>query len=120
MPGGRRKGDGLGRLGGREKGTPNKKTAELREAINKIITDNMDEFNKRLAKCKPNEFCSIIVNLMKYALPSLQSISLKDEGDRKKDVIDVLIQLRDGNKSVMLNELEDENSDNENSNLNDK
>ena len=106
----RTKGDGLGRLGGRKKGTPNKLTTELRDKIGFLLEGNDAEFMERWHKCDPKDFCNIYLQLMKYVLPQLSSITLDDQSKTNTSTIEMLIRLRDGDKNVNLENLNDEES----------
>lgn len=91
----RSKGDGLGRMGGRRKGVPNKVTAELREMIKKFAVDNYDQFVKDWANIKDNEKkCRLYIEMAKFVLPSLSSVSL--ENNVKMDTtVNRIRQMRD-------------------------
>ena len=85
MPSGRRqKGDGLGREGGRKKGTPNKINKERRELLAKFLDDNFDEFvSCWQAIDDPYKKCSIYNDLIPFATPKLQSIELNNTASKK-------------------------------------
>ncbi len=75
----RRKGDGLGRVGGRKKGTPNKVTAEFREMIKKFATENYKNFIDDWTKITDKEKkCRLYIEMVKFVLPSLSSVSLEN------------------------------------------
>ena len=75
----RRKGDGLGRVGGRKKGTPNKITAEFREMIKKFTAENYENFINDWKKITDKEKkCRIYIEMVKFVLPSLSSVSLEN------------------------------------------
>lgn len=75
----RRKGDGLGRVGGRKKGTPNKITAEFREMIKKFTAENYENFINDWTKITDKEKkCRIYIEMVKFVLPSLSSVSLEN------------------------------------------
>ena len=75
----RRKGDGLGRVGGRKKGTPNKVTAEFREMIKKFATENYENFIDDWTKITDKEKkCRLYIEMVKFVLPSLSSVSLEN------------------------------------------
>lgn len=92
---GRTKGDGLGRLGGRAKGTPNKVTAEMRKMISAFTEDNFKEFCDDWKKIMDKEKkCNIYLNMLKFTLPTLSSVSL-EEGEKKDSVSDMLRQMQE-------------------------
>ena len=65
----RPKNDGRGRLGGRAKGTPNKKTGEIRTFISELLTSNREEIKKAI-------------------VPSLQSVDIDAVVDKKRDSVE--------------------------------
>ena len=71
---GRLKNDGLGRLGGRQKGTPNKINGELKEWITQIINDGKNQFIDDLMLLEPKERIKTYVGLLNYVLPKQQAI----------------------------------------------
>lgn len=89
----RQKNDGMGRLGGRAKGTPNKITQEKRELIAKFIDDNwktfMEDWKDMVDKEKK---CQIMVSLLPFAVPKLATIEYKDK-DRPRTFQDELDEL---------------------------
>ena len=61
--------DGRGRLGGREKGTPNKITADLREMIKQLVEENIEQIREDLATLEPLERLKFLEKLMSYVVP---------------------------------------------------
>ena len=83
-PGRRKKGDGLGREGGRKKGTPNKLNKERRELLAKFLDDKFDEFMCAWDSIDdPYKKCSVYTALIPFATPKLQSIELLEQKGRK-------------------------------------
>ena len=75
--GGRKKGDGRGRLGGRAKGTPNKVTKELRERAKEFTDGHFDEFVSAWKMIEdPKEKCDIYLKITKFVLPTLSSVEM--------------------------------------------
>jgi len=66
------------KFGGREQGTPNKLTKELREAINNFLTDNIKEIQKNFDLLEPKDKLYFIEKILSYTLPKMQSISTPD------------------------------------------
>jgi len=73
------------KTGGRQAGTPNKVTGELREWITDLINENRDKIREDFKKLRPRDRLFITEKLMKYVLPTLQSVEVKDEFDRLTD-----------------------------------
>lgn len=78
------KGDGIGRQGGRKKGTPNKINKERRELIAKFLDDNFEEFMLCWqAIDDPYKKCCIYNDMIPFATPKLQSIELNNQVSQK-------------------------------------
>lgn len=83
---GRVSNDGLGRLGGREKGTPNKRSQTIESHI------NLDEINlpNEILKCceslKPLEKAQIMLKLMEYIYPKRKAITQEFKEDESNKV----------------------------------
>lgn len=78
----RTKGDGLGRLGGRAKGTPNKKTLEntdLRAFIRKVVDNNRKTIESDLKKVTPAERLFILDKFIQYSLENPEPKANGDE-----------------------------------------
>lgn len=74
----RQKGDGLGRLGGRKAGTPNKVTKETRELISKFVESRWDEFLAAYDEIvDPDKKCTIMVSLLPFIAPKMASVDYK-------------------------------------------
>ena len=65
----RKKNDGRGRLGGREKGTPNKVTADLRECIKLLIDDNWEQVQQDIKELEPKDRLAFLEKMLRYVVP---------------------------------------------------
>jgi len=63
------------KYGGREKGTPNRLTKELRSVLKDIVYRELETIELRLDELDPKERIELIIKLMPYVFPKLQSIS---------------------------------------------
>ena len=63
------------KYGGRQKGTPNKLTKELRTVLKDILYQELEQIQERLDVLKPKERIELLIKLMPYALPKVTSIS---------------------------------------------
>ena len=63
------------KYGGREKGTPNRLTKELRTLLKDILYQELEEIQERLELLKPKERLELLIKLMPYVLPKTTSIS---------------------------------------------
>lgn len=57
------------KTGGRQKGTPNKTTADLRKWVFEFVDSNMEEFKEEFSKMTRFEKIDIIMKLLPYVLP---------------------------------------------------
>lgn len=77
MPRGRQKGDGRGRLGGREKGTPNKKTQSMRALLARFCEDKYEDFIETYERIlNPKERCEIYLKAQAFVTPKLNAVDL--------------------------------------------
>jgi len=63
------------KYGGREKGTPNKLTKELRTVLKDVLYQELEQIQERLDTLKPKERIELLIKLLPYALPKVTSIS---------------------------------------------
>jgi hypothetical protein len=63
------------KYGGRQKGTPNKLTKELRSVLKDILYQELEQIQVHLDSLKPKERIELLIKLMPYALPKVTSIS---------------------------------------------
>ena len=61
--------------GGRQKGTPNRMTKELRSFLKDILYQELEKIQEHLETLKPKERVELLIKLMPYALPKVTSIS---------------------------------------------
>ena len=63
------------KYGGRQKGTPNRITKELRSLLKDVMYDEIGALQERLDALNPKERVELLIKLMPYALPKLTSVS---------------------------------------------
>ena len=66
------------KTGGREKGTPNKITKELRDTIKEVLESEFKILPKLLESLEPEKRLSLIIKLLPYAVPRLETILYED------------------------------------------
>jgi len=71
---------------GRGKGTPNKLTGEMREALAAILGNEIEQLPKMLDELNPGPRLEIIIKLLEFALPRLKSIETTIEQKNKSDI----------------------------------
>lgn len=64
------------KTGGRELGTPNKITSELRERINDFLTVNWEQVEKDFKSLEPEKRIALFEKLLQYSLPRMQATQL--------------------------------------------
>ena len=63
------------KFGGREKGTPNRLTKELRSALKDIVYQELEKIEEHLDELEPKERLELVLKLMPYTLPKVKNIS---------------------------------------------
>jgi len=63
------------KYGGRQKGTPNRITKELRTLLKDILYQELEQIQERLELLEPKERIELLIKLMPYALPKVTSVS---------------------------------------------
>jgi len=61
--------------GGRKKGTPNKLTKELREALKDVIFNELENIESNLEKLEPKDRVELLIKLMPFVIPKVEKIS---------------------------------------------
>ena len=78
---------GCEKTGGRQKGTPNKVTTDLKEWVKNLIDDNRTQIIKDLKNLDPRDRVAIIERLLKYVLPTGMQINQTIEGGVAVDLL---------------------------------
>ena len=63
------------KFGGREKGTPNRLTKELRPVLKDLVSQELEKIEERLNELRPKERLDLVLKLMPYTLPKVNNIS---------------------------------------------
>ena len=63
------------KYGGRQKGTPNRLTKELRAILKKALHEELENIGDLLEQLKPKERIEIIIKLMPFIFPKMNSVS---------------------------------------------
>lgn len=66
------------KTGGRKKGTPNKITANTKQWIAGLLSDNRGKFAEMLEYLQPLDFVKVYLSLLSYEIPKRQAIGLQD------------------------------------------
>lgn len=81
----RTKNDGRGRMGGRQKGTPNRTTKEARQWLAELIDANREQVRKDLKSLEPKDRLQMLEKLMQYVIPKQQAVNASINLDRLDD-----------------------------------
>lgn len=65
----RQRNDGKGRMGGRQKGTPNKVTGTVKEWLADLIDKNRGQIEADLQQLEPKERLAMLEKFMQYIVP---------------------------------------------------
>lgn len=63
------------KYGGRQKGTPNRMTKELRSVLKDILFEELGEIKEKLDMLEPKERIELVIKLIPYVLPKVNSVS---------------------------------------------
>lgn len=63
------------KTGGREKGTPNKVTKELRDKLKAILANELENLPAELANIPAKERIELLIKLLPYAMPKVQPLT---------------------------------------------
>lgn len=91
--------------GGRQKGTPNKTTAQIKDMITELVGNQMEKWPvviNKMMKDDPVEAMKITGRLIDYVLPKQTKIDL--EGELKHKVEKIVIEIKRGNDGKMEND----------------
>lgn len=91
----RPKNDGRGRIGGRKKGTPNKATATIREAIAAMWKDYHDSglFQKDIEALDSQTRAAVMEKYAQYVAPKLKTIDAEVSHSGRLTIEDTLATL---------------------------
>jgi hypothetical protein len=70
--------EGHEKKGGRSKGTPNRLTKEFRVLLKSILYEEVERIPEYLEALNPKEKLDVIIKLLNYAVPKVQSINSGD------------------------------------------
>lgn len=81
----RQKNDGKGRMGGRQKGTPNKVTASVKDWVAGVIDKNRRQMERDIKALEPKDRLLMLEKLMQYVIPKQQAVSAEVDFSRLSD-----------------------------------
>ena len=85
-----------GKLGTR-KGVPNRTTQQVRKAFQLLVENNLPKMQNDLDSLEPKDRIKFMLDMAKFILPQLQSISIDDLREQEAQGFNVLtINLKNG------------------------
>ncbi len=69
---------------GRPKGIPNRITADLREYIKQLLSNNLDQFAEDFEQLEPKDRLMMMEKLLSYILPKLSNVAINEEPEKSK------------------------------------
>lgn len=83
------------KLGGRQKGTPNKATINIRDSFKKLIENNLEQLEEDLLALKPAERIRAITELSKFCVPTLKAVDITDTTPKDAPPKRIIFERRD-------------------------
>jgi hypothetical protein len=66
---------------GRKAGTPNKTTAQVREALHSLLTENLERMREDLNKMAPTMRVKLLLEMAKFVIPTYKAVDITSGGD---------------------------------------
>ena len=99
-----------GKMSSRE-GVPNRATNEVRKAFKQLVESNLPQMQSDLDSLEPRDRLKFMLDLSRFILPQLQSISIDDLREKEVQGFNILtIKIKDN--SDESNDSDDSNSGN--------
>jgi hypothetical protein len=70
------------KTGGRQKGTQNKMTAELKQIVKNIVSNELEFMQINLEKLSPDKRIDLTIKLMQYVLPKITGLTTADDTEK--------------------------------------
>ena len=67
------------KTGGRELGTPNKTTSELRRVLKHMVDNELQNLQDNINELEPKERIELLIKLLPYVMPKVQTVSPRDD-----------------------------------------
>jgi len=78
------------KTGGRQKGTPNKVTTDLRSVLQTIVTDELEHLQTHIHQMPDEQRTQVLLKLLPYVAPKTQAITYTEDRPIKPLVMRVL------------------------------
>lgn len=66
------------KTGGRQKGTPNRLTKELRASLKNVLHNELENLVSNLDKLEPKDRLDVVVKLIQFVLPKIETVHYKE------------------------------------------
>ena len=83
------------KTGGRQKGTPNKITAEKREFLSNLFSENYELIKQDFLNLDSYQRCMVITKILPYILPKMQPVSETEEQKRAAEQLRLYSNIAD-------------------------
>ena len=81
------------KTGGRRRGSANHITRLTRELLTDFMTENYDGFKDAMAQLPAIDFVRAYISIIKYVVPTLQSVSMEQNKSKQTTIEETLIKL---------------------------
>lgn len=82
---------GIRNINGRPKGAVNKTTAETKELLQKIVSNELDNITDLLSKLEPKERIDAVIKLLPYIVPKQSEIIIEPKEFEREPLTITLI-----------------------------
>jgi len=66
------------KTGGRQQGTPNRLTKDLRNSLKNILADEFEKLPETLNRLDPKDRLEIVVKILPYILPRIEIVEMME------------------------------------------
>lgn len=84
---GRTKGDGLGKTGGRQKGTENKTTQSMKALVTEFVNDKFEAYKEAWNELEDKDKVSSFNSLLKLVIPTARDEAADDKDRQSIDTL---------------------------------
>ena len=83
---------GSEKTGGRQRGTPNRVTTDLKEWVSCILDNGRKQFEQDLKELEPRERVRIYTGLMNFVLPKQQAMNVEAQTEAEYKALEKLLE----------------------------